>query len=317
MYNEAQKARFLETEKLAPSQKMFATMLFNKTEEYESKTNTDLSAMKVEDVISMLGEIACMKSHSNMVFIRIIKKYINWCMNEKVPNINYYIGTIDINSLDVSSIKNRTVSSPLHLQQVLNTIFAPEDKKSVDNVFRLACWLLYGGIVPDELGNITVNNVDLTHMTIKYNGYEVPIYRESVPSLLNCINLNGFVYLHPNYPENFIKSRSVGDQLLRGYAPFSLRILQNKLSAGRARDSESDQIPVKLSPERIWLSGLFYTTRENEVLGFKPDFRMAAVLTYTGLNKNIPESKKMQSLAEKRHAYMLDYKRWKEAYKYQ
>ena len=315
MYNEAQKKKFIESGDLTPSQKRFATLLFNKTDKYEESLHTDLASMKVEDVITMLGEMACMKLRSNIVYILIVKKYINWCIDEKIPNVNYYIETIDINSLDVSAIKNKTVSSPLHLQQVLNMIFSTEDAKLVDNVFRMSCWLLYGGVLPKDLDKITTHDVDLTHMVVKYNGYEVPIYRECVPALLNCINLNGFVYPHPNYPDGFIKPRCCGDQLLRGFVPFSLRNFQNKLSAGQIKTSTSLN-NLRLSAERIWLSGLFYTMYENEVLGFKPDFRMAAAATYTGVSdSNSVEG--MRALRNRRHAYNLDYKRWKIAYKYQ
>ena len=316
MYNEKQKSRFIEQSSFTQKQETFMIWLFNKIENYEAAIDVDISAMQMDELLSTINNVACMRESSNFKPINLLRKYIDWCIRNDCPNVNANIYKINTKLIAPAAIKGKVVSSPLHLQQCLDSMFPKEDKKTVDNTFRCACWLLYGGVLPEDLEKITVFDVDLTHMVVKYNGFEVPIYREAVASVLNCINLKSFAYMHSNYPEDYMKARIDGDGLLRGYTPFSIRNFKNRLAACQKQCSGSSEATnVQLSATRIWMSGLFYTTYENELLGVTPDFRNAAIITYKNEKEDITDSEVAAALSKKRSMYLSDYKRWKEAYR--
>lgn len=312
MYNDYLKSRFLEETEFTDAQRDFAKWLFQKSSKYEEDVKTDISQMNYEELIFVLRGFSCLRNHSNLYIIRTLKQYVAWCEANNVPGTKKCIYDITTKSMGVSSLKSKTVASPAHLQRCLDIIFRPESDKSVDNTFRCACWLLYGGVLPEDLESITVNDVSLTHMIVKYKGYEVPIYREGIQSYLNCFSLREFAYMHPGYPKGFTKPRAQSIQLLRGQKEFLFRNFQNKLSKYQAA-VPNNASGVHLTAVGIWFSGLFYTTYENERIGIPPDFRHAAILSYKA-KEDMSQKQLNKALKDKRAGFSGDYQRWKEAY---
>jgi len=315
MYNEKLKVDFVRSYTNSVHTESACRILFDAVEKYENKWNADICTKKEEELLPVIEELVGLRAKSKHLRLLILKEYVKWCISNDVPGACDDI--LNINDVGVGKIRQQTVSSPLHLQKYLNEICEPEDEQTVDNIYRCYYWLAYAGIYEDDILNIRCDDVDFSRMVIKYNGIEVPIYREAVLSIKNCIELTQFVYKHPNYSANVYKDRVPGDTLIRGIrSQLSIKSMRVELSRRSKRMRDSGATELKLSHFRVWISGLFYRTYELELMGVKPDFKAIVSQQKDGKvyklgSRNTQEYKKKQ-LA---HDFLNDYQRWKLAFK--
>ena len=129
--------------------------------------------------------------------LTILKEYVKWCIAMKVPGA--CDGMLHIEAVGLDKVRHQMVSSPLHLQRFMDSIFDSESDETIDNIYRCYFWMAYGGIDEDDTILIRNEDVDFSEMIIRYKTISVPIYREALPAFRNAVNLTSFVYKHPNY----------------------------------------------------------------------------------------------------------------------
>ena len=77
----------------------------------------------------------------------------------------------------------------------------------------------------------------------------------------------------PLYSKDVWKDRADGDKILRGLkSEPKLQVLRNELSRRSTKRMKEGKVEQKLSYYRVWISGIFYRTYENEQMGVKPNF---------------------------------------------
>lgn len=314
MYNEEIKTRFIREYTDSINTAAVCKATFDAIEEYETKWNADLCTMKVEDLQPVVDSIVGLRSRSKWMRLIILKDYVKWCVRMGMPGACEDM--LKIETIGLEKIKHQTVASPLHLQRYLDSICEPESEKTTDNIYRCFYWLAYGGVAEKDILNIKCIDVDLANMVVRYNGTEVPIYREALPAFKNCTELTYFVYKHPNYSEK-ICNRAEGDTLVRGIKSvptlMSMRVELSRRSKAKIEDGKTE---LRLSYHRVWISGLFYRMYERERIGMTVDFSDAAAQFMEGKTykldkwRGTPSAKKRQIIKD----YLEDYERWKLAF---
>lgn len=315
MYNEELKTRFVREYTDSLSTAEVCQTIFNAFEVHEKQWGADLCTKGASELQPVVDSIVGMRARSKWMRLIILKDYVKWCIGMKVPNA--CDGMLKIEAIGLDKVKHQTVASPFHLQTYLDAICEPETEGTTDNIYRCFYWLAYGGVAEEDILKIKCSDVDLTNMVVKYNGTEVPIYREALPAFRNCATLTQFVYKHPNYDKLVYKDRADGDTLVRGIrsAP-SVNAMRVELSRRSKEKMDKGKTDLKLSYFRVWISGLFYRMYERERAGMKVDFSAAAAQFMEGKTykldkgRNTPEAKKRQLAKD----YLEDYERWKLAF---
>ena len=315
MYNEELKTKFVRWYTSSIYTAEVCKVIFSAFEKYENEWGADLCTQSTQELQPVVESLVGIRSKSKCIRLSILKEYVKWCIAMKVPGACDGMLKIDVMGLD--KIRQQTVASPLHLQMYLDSICEPERAETTDNIYRCFYWLAYGGVSEEDIFGIKCSDVDLNDMVVRYDGGEVPIYREALAAFKNCVNLTQFVYKHPNYDKIVYMDRAVGDTLVRGIrsAP-SVKAMRVALSRRSKENIDEGKTNLRLSYFRVWLSGLFYRTYERERAGIPVNFSDAAAQFMEGktykldTGRNTPEAKKRKVAKE----YLADYERWKLAF---
>lgn len=315
MYNEELKTKFVRGYTNSISTADVCQTIFNAFEQYEVEWDADLCTRSAEELQPVVDNLVGFRARSKWMRLIILKDYVKWCIGMKVPGA--CDGMLKIETVGLEKVKHQTVASPLHLQRYLDSICEPESEETTDNIYRCFYWLAYGGVAEEDILSIKCNDVDLDSMVVRYNGTEVPIYREALPAFKNCVKLTQFVYKHPNYDKLVYKDRADGNTLVRGIrsAP-SIKAMRVELSRRSKAKMDEGKTDLKLSYFRVWISGLFYRMYERERAGIPVDFSAAAAQFMEGKTykldrgRNTPEAKRRQLTRD----YLEDYERWKLAF---
>jgi len=316
MYNEAQKMEFLNSGIVAPGSMNLAANLFKSCEKFELAWGADVCTRTREEVQPMINVIFGMKVQSISSRFNILQRYIKWCLDNHIPGARDDL--LHIQPDLVSIVGQRTVPNPVALQRILDLTFHPERMQTSDNVSRAYFWLAFSGVMQAESYLITTNEIDLARAVITHKGREYRIYREAIPSFLNCMNLTEFNI----FGRNGTVKRVPGDNLLR---TSSKRDARDKFphsvlwhSSMKLKDTyEYGSIDTKLSYERVWSSGVFYRQFELENAGFKVDFRdvVKFQMSSTEYSEKMMEPDNQAAIKSKLlRAYREDYDNWKRAF---
>jgi len=315
MYNEEMKTRFIkETAKTDYTIRSYES-IFNTFEPYEVAWGDDLCTRTAEELTPIVEKIVGIRTRSKALRISMLKNYVKWCIDHGYPNaIN---GISEIDRLGLDKIKNMTVANPLHLQACMDLVFEKEDEQTVDNIYRAYLWMAYGGMPQAEAVNVLKTEVHFETMEIIHGDYDIPIYREGLKAISNCVNLKQFAFKHPRYVSRIFKQRAPDKELLTGLQSRpDVNILKVELSSRFKKSTDAGSTKMRLSYKRVWLSGLFYRVKTIEDAGFPPDFSFAADEMMKG--KEYDFRKSGLTMERKRNIiindYMVDYLRWKEAY---
>lgn len=316
MYNESQKTKFLDSGVVAPGSRNLAISLFSSCEKYEVQWGADICTRTKEELQPVMNMIFGMKVQSIGSRYSILQRYARWCIDTGVPGARSDIFDVKPNLVDIVAI--RTVPNPIALQRALNLVFAPEEQQTTDNVNRLFFWLAFSGIMLQESYNVTSDEVDLINGLINHKGKTFQIYREAIPALLNCINLEEFRVI--GRVRQVIRVK--GNNLLRTSserdmaAKFPRSVLYEsscKLSEASARN---DTIP-RISYDRVWVSGVFYREYEREMAGFPVSFRdvVKYQMESTKYSERMMIPTNQSSIKSKLlKGYREDYENWKRAF---
>lgn len=314
MYNEELKRKFIMDYTGSLKTANVASTLFQAIEKYEAAWGADLCTKSADELQPVINEMVGLRSKSRWMTLTILKEYVKWCIAMKIPDA--CDGMLHIEAIGLDKVRHQMVSSPLHLQRFMDSIFDPEEEETIDNVYRCYFWMAYGGIDEKDTILIKEEDVDFSGMFIRYKTTSVPIYREAIPAFRNAVMLNSFVYKHPNYSKDIRRNRVPGDTIMRGIKAvtktFTIRATLSKRNIKAIEDGKTN---LQLSFYRVRMSGLFYRVYEMERAGITPNFSEAALRVMDGKTYSLKGREKLkhkQNRIEK--DYMEDYERWKLAF---
>lgn len=317
MYNEELKTKFIRHYTTSLKTAEFCVTLFDAFEKYENEWCADLCTQEESILQPIFDEIVGLRTASKFMRTTILKDYVRWCIGSGVPNA--CDGMLKVNTNGIEKFKKQTVANPLHLQQYLNSICDPEDEETTDNIYRCFYWLAYGGMEEVDILSVKCNDVDLSSMVVRFNGKEYPIYREALPAFKNCMTLSQFLYKNPNYGSDKMvyRDRADGDTLIRGIRAIpTVKSMRVALSRKTSLMQQNNPDCMKLSYNRVWLSGLFFRMYEKERAGIPVDFSRAAEEFMDGKEYDLSSSRNTLDAKKRMYAnfYSEDYHRWKLAF---
>lgn len=316
MYNSNLKTKFIQSYTNSVNTADVCTAIFNAIEPYETEWDADICTKNEVELQPVIDSIVGFRVRSKWMRLIILKDYVRWCITMNVPNA--CDGMMKINTIGLDKIKEQTVSSPAHLESYLNSICEPVELKATDNIYRCYYWLAYAGVSEEDILHIRCDDVDFSNMVVRYNGVEIPIYREAVPAFKNCVELTQFMYKHPNYSKDVWKDRVPGDTIVRGVrSQPSLKAMRVELSRRSKTKRDEGFTELKLSYYRVWISGLFHRTYEKERMGIQPDFKDVVSHQVSGRKYKLDSGRNTQEAKKRQlaHDYLEDYQRWKLAFK--
>lgn len=323
MYNEEMKSKFICGFSTSESRRHAAVVMFNAIEPYEKRWGADICTRTKEDLEPVVSEITGLRQNSKKLRMSILQAYIKWCVKNNITGVREDIFLIESNQLSVEKIKKQTVANPQHLQMYLDYVFEAESEKTVACIYRGYYWLAYSGMAQKHVLNVRKEDVDLKDMLIRYQNREYPVYREAVRAFDDCMHLDKFKFIHPNFSDKEIyKERPESDKLLQGTGK-SESIKAFRVEVSRREKNPRGKIAVgnkqtdlNLSFFRVWLSGLFYRTYEAERVGMPVDFMAAAEEFMEGKTYKLDSGRNLIGAKQRQLAsdYLEDYNRWKEAY---
>jgi hypothetical protein len=211
----------------------------------------------------------------------------------------------------ILKIRSQFVTSPYHLQVVLNRIYKSDEFPTIDCIYRTYFWLAFAGILEEDAVFVTANDVNLETLTI--NG-KFPIYSEGVAAIKNACEQKWFDVRRYNWPNPQITPRYDGsDNILRGVqsdnkSELTVRsIICRKIAAINKRGEN-----INITYNRVKMSGGFYRAYEREKAGLKYDFNDLVedrIKTFNDYSTSIASRRN-----HLRGAFMRDYLDWKDAF---
>lgn len=309
MYNHDQKVRFIRSYTASLSLARRAENLFTVTEPYEEAWGCDLCSKNAEELQPVIEGAVGMRSSSIGSAMAVFRAYGKWCIASGV--VDACDGLLNVRIPGIDKIRHQMVSSPLHLQRYLDTIFTPESMETIDNIYRCFFWLAFMGIEEESIYDIVDSDVDFTAMTITVGFDSYKIYQESAPAFHNAVHLKSFRQIHARYETN--RDRIDGHRILRGIKSqtdkMTIRSMMSKYTSEQYKKGITD---THLSYQRAKLSGLFFRVYELELAGFPADFSKEAIRITSGKSYKNQTVEERQKIIQKE--LMEDYQRWKIAF---
>ena len=291
-------------------------LLFSHTGAFESSENTDVSIMTDEQVCRMLqsGIIGKTRICTSLCMLRA---YAMWCA-ESDPAV-FGSGILSYLPDGLEKTRRCMVSGDIHLNDVMNILFAPEEDGRADNILRAFLWLVYAGVFPDQIFNITKEDIDFMDLTVRSCGVVYKISRLACPSLRFCSESDTVAVDHPQYKS---RRRIQGSSIMRGTrSVLCMHVLTNRLSLIQKDAEESGKLQMDFSPYDIFKSGRFADMYEAERGGVFPDFSLDVdVFMNHKTNRFGKQYKHYGNDAFEVHKRMMsavfleDYSRWKLAF---
>ena len=133
MYNAELKSRFVKDYTKSINTANVATTVFEAFEPYETSWNADLCTRDREELQPAIDEILALRSRSQWMSLTILKEYVKWCIAMKVPDA--CDGMLNIEAAGLAKVRRQMVSSPLHLQRVLDEVFDKESEETIDVIW--------------------------------------------------------------------------------------------------------------------------------------------------------------------------------------
>ena len=204
-----------------------------------------------------------------------------------------------------------------HMQMYLNSVFDPESEESISNVYRCYFWMAYGGCNENDAIRVRTSDVDMSDMVFRIGYDEFPIYREAIKSFNNCVKLDSFKYMHPNYKKDVYIPRMGGDLLLRGIkTDISIKSFRVAINQKIKAAYNNGATTIKMSYQRAMMSGIFYRVYQLELIGIEPDFMDVAADYIKGREYNLSSGRNLIGARQRKIAkdYMNDYIKWKQTF---
>ena len=312
MYNAAQKEQFIREYSTKTGVRATARQVFENLSRFEEEYGVDLCRMDDEMLGKIFRQNGRVRAFSSYTPAVVLRAYSEWCRRNNIEGATDAAMRIDQD--DTEQLRHLTLRNPRHLQTFLDAICLPESEQTSDNVFRSYYWLAYAGIGDRDILTVTKDEVRFDTMTVFHGGREYPLYREALPAVRNCVELESFRYFHPNYANPIWRERVPGDILLRGVrcvpSLATMRVDLKKRTDAAVAEGKTD---LQLSYYKIWISGVFYRMYEDELAGFPPDFSGFVDDKLGDFRYKLSPGGNSQEYKRKAAAdsYLADYERWK------
>ena len=298
MYNRSLKIQFIdECIRDNRNAQKICLSIFTIIESWEIVWGADICTRSVQDLQPIFNFLNGVRANTFSRVI-ILRRYLEWCFYKGVLGATKEYLKVKIPSID--TMRERSVISSKQVQKYLDAVFEPEEKLTMDNVYRCYYWLAFMGVEKTDALFITIDDVDLASAKIIYNNIEYKIYKEAIPAFQNCVRQTQFMKRINNGAEIFLNRHS-SKYLLRGikniFTPESIAVLlsnKNKIAFAKKK------IDKKMTYDRFWLSGLFCRTYSQEIAGNIVDFSDIAIKLHDN---------KEQKRATANYAY--EYEIWK------
>lgn len=271
--------------------------VFNFTENFENAWGADIFTRDAKDLQPIFD---CLSGVRVSSFNRVIvlRKYLIWCYREGVEGARDEYKKLNIPEID--NMRKRSVLSPRQVQSYLNLLFDPEERQTIDNVYRCFCWLAFIGVDKEYATEITINDIDLKKKRVYLNNNEYTICQEAIPAFQNCVRLTRFARVESDGNVCYYE-RVQSNRLLRGIrrtGSFDTFAIALSDRVGKAYKKKLTN--KRLTYDRFWMSGLFCRTYSREIAGDIVDFSDVAALYHNGR-----EQKRATA------TYVFDYEVWK------
>ena len=320
MYNAGWKIRFIQ--ETATTQASIDNMrsVFTRTAAYERQWDADLATKTIDELMPMIDAVCGIRVRTRTARISMLRRYSRWCIDNHMP------GAKEIPAgerfVSTGAIRGRLVRNPEHLQYQLNKIFDAESELTQDNVYRAFFWLAYGGMGKDRAYNLKVGDIRFEYMEAQCetdDGFEIAVlYRQGVAAIRNCVTLTAFKYKNQSYTNagDIWRDRVTGNRLLRGIREDQALSNFNTQISRKLRIKREEGIEAtELSYDKVWLSGMFYRTYEQELAGIEPDFTELICHSEYGRRAlaSCPPGRRQIVFNDllARSGYQLDYINWK------
>jgi len=314
MYNESRKELYIrEYSSNIKTQNALATA-FNAIEPYEVEYGKDLCAFNAHELTESLPKVSGVRYITHVERLGLYRRYVRWCIANQFPDACDSIEHYQADNHE--KLRQRFISGPAHLQHVLNAMFLSEDENTMDNVYRAFFWLTFSGMYPDDILRVRRDEVNLARMTVEFAGDEYPIYRESIIALEKCKTRDTFFVIRERpgrQPQKILMQRFEPTLLICGVRAMpGMREITQRISNKSRAARQQGKTDMQLTPQRAWLSGLFYRAFELERFGIAPDFYSTVVryISHKG-NLDVEDRQVKKYMKECANSYMHDYEIWK------
>lgn len=305
MYNEEQKMRFLKETRRSP---VYGASIFRATESVEEKYGVDLCLLPAEAIQSILNEKLGIRAKSVGTACVFLKAYFSWCRDNGIETGN---GLEGLSVKTEEKIRNTMVASPKHLELILDKAFDPVESETIDCIYRCFLWMAFSGMEETDAVNVKIPEVDFIRMVIRHQDREYEMYKEALPAFHKACELTKFIYQHFNPEYKVSRARYPGDNLFRGFRSEKIKV--NSLRS--VVSSRFHEKKMKLSYDRLVLSGTFYRAYEMERAGFTPDFSDVVEERVERVDRAYSGSYcQKKTAASIKNELLNDYASWKHAF---
>lgn len=124
---------------------------FKLLEEFEGDLGKDICDFTAEEIKSTLSK--SQKTYSSAKeYLRGMRAYAGWCAKHGYCSPNNAYELISAGDIEVSKSQADALFSGIRsFEDYLDRRFRPVDEMSIDNITRVACWLLFFGVDIDDL----------------------------------------------------------------------------------------------------------------------------------------------------------------------
>lgn len=304
------KREFIENYTISESNEKAFTDMFNRLAPFEIKWGKDICNMPSDDIENVFGEITGTRVTSRNSIKSLLLCYLNWCIKHGYRDES--LGVPSLDSTNLGLIQRRMVSSPEHLQRLMDVIFDPEDKCTYDNICRCYFWLAFMGFKEQDALQVSIDDVDLDNVCVVYSDRRYIIPTDGCDAMQKCKTLNWFV----DSAFGRKASRDDSKQLLRGKSNTNHNSINSMLktkfrNAKKRAEANGSNFDIEISYSRILLSGEFYRVYINECAGNILDFTKLAIESGTGRTRQSMTAAKQKASGK---YYKQDYEQWKLAF---
>ncbi len=315
MFNEELKKRFLRECGFNDRYSAEFISLFGKSEPFEKEYGYDLCTFSTSELQLFCDQSLGMRQSSRANALTRLSRYINWAVESGVSGAENNLRYVSID--ETNKFRDRMVSSPSHLSDILDKIFRHDDDCTTDIIYKSVYWMAFSGIECDAIKSMTEDMVDFNNMVVFLNGKEYQIYEESKDTLLSCKEIKQFRLYHPTFREKYVwRDRASGDLLFRGIdGQDGISFLLTNASRKVKSANKNGIVSCRFTYETLRLSGLFFRLYELEKMGVNPDFRWVAENVMHGREYKATKDHTMNSKVTRiATAYKKDYESWKFAF---
>lgn len=289
---------------------------FRSIKAFEEEWNCDIAEYDHSGVYAAMESAFGSSTSSKRRGLSFMKKYVGWYKSETGRNTSSIIENSTIDDMGLGKIRYWYVSSPLHLQSRLDKSFDPESDENTDNVCRCIFWLVYSGIPEDVAVNIKTSDVDLSQMTVFDGAKDVPIYREGMASLKNCVCLDRFRRV--GRYGLVTQKRKDREKLLCGiHSTMNVITMRTVISQKRKIKSELNPeiLNEGLAMRHVWVSGMFYRLYELERAGYPVSITPIVEAIASRSRSGNQNPKTVNSRIRRiRSEILIDYNNWKKVF---